>query len=54
MTRQEKLNLLEELLKIEEKNDIGNLTRAERAEFQEWVRIRSNAYDYDELSEVKE
>lgn len=37
MTRQEKIDLLGELLKIEEKNDIGNLTRAERAEFQEWV-----------------
>lgn len=30
MTRQEKINLVEELLKLEEKNDIGNLTRAER------------------------
>ena len=46
MTRQEKINLVEELLKLEEKNDIGNLTRAERAEFQEWVRNREQkAYE---------
>ena len=44
MTRQEKINLVEELLKIEEKNDIGNLTRAERAEFQEWVREREEVW----------
>lgn len=37
MTREEKSNLLNELLEIEEKNDIGNLTRAERREFQQWV-----------------
>ena len=46
MTRQEKIDLLEELLKIEEDNDIGNLTRTERAEFQEWVRNREKeAYE---------
>ena len=37
MTREEKVNLLNTLLEIEEKNDIGNLTRAERGEFQQWV-----------------
>ncbi len=37
MTREEKINLLNKLLEIEEKNDIGNLTRAERGEFQQWV-----------------
>lgn len=37
MTREEKVNLLNELLEIEEKNDISNLTRADRREFQEWV-----------------
>jgi len=37
MTREEKSNLLNELLKYEEKNDIGNLTRAERREFQQWI-----------------
>lgn len=46
MTRQEKISLVEELLKLEEKNDIGNLTRAERAEFQQWVRNREEeAYE---------
>lgn len=44
MTRQEKIDLLEELLKIEEDNDIGNLTRTERAEFQEWMREREEVY----------
>lgn len=38
MTREEKINLLNKLLEIEEKNDIGNLTRAERGEFQQWVK----------------
>ena len=37
MTRQEKVNLLNELLEIEEKNDIGNLTSTDRREFQQWV-----------------
>ncbi len=37
MTREEKIELLNKLLEIEEKNDIGNLTRAERGEFQQWV-----------------
>ncbi len=37
MTREEKTNLLNELLKYEENNDIGNLTRAERREFQQWI-----------------
>ena len=37
MTREEKSNLLNELLKYEENNDIGNLTRAERREFQQWI-----------------
>lgn len=37
MTREEKANLLNELLEYEENNDIGNLTRAERREFQQWI-----------------
>ena len=37
MTIEEKINLLNKLLEIEEKNDIGDLTRAERGEFQQWV-----------------
>ena len=37
MTREEKTNLLNELLEYEEKNDIGLLTRAERREFQQWI-----------------
>jgi hypothetical protein len=37
MTREEKFNLLNELLEYEEKNDIGNLTRADRREFQQWI-----------------
>ena len=37
MTREEKIDLLNKLLGIEEKNDIGNLTRAERGEFQQWI-----------------
>lgn len=37
MTRQEKVDLLNELLEIEEKNDIGNLTSTNRREFQQWV-----------------
>ena len=37
MTREEKTNLLNELLKYEENNDIGNLTRTERREFQQWI-----------------
>jgi hypothetical protein len=37
MTREEKIELLNRLLEVEEKNDIGNLTRAERREFQQWV-----------------
>lgn len=37
MTREERINLLNKLLEIEEKNDIGNLTMAERGEFQQWV-----------------
>lgn len=37
MTREEKSNLLNELLEYEENNDIGNLTRAERREFQQWI-----------------
>lgn len=37
MTREEKVNLLNVLLEIEEKNDIGNLTSTDRREFQQWV-----------------
>lgn len=37
MTRQKKVTLLNELLEIEEKNDIGNLTSTDRREFQQWV-----------------
>ena len=32
------MELLNELLEIEEKNDIGNLTSSDRAEFQIWVK----------------
>jgi len=44
MTREEKSNLLNELLEYEENNDIGNLTRAERQEFQQWI---SKALEHD-------
>ncbi len=37
-TTEEKMELLNELLKLEETNDIGNLTRSDRAEFQMWVK----------------
>ena len=37
MTKEEKVNLLNELLEYEENNDIGNLTRIERREFQQWI-----------------
>lgn len=37
MTREDKIELLNTLLKIEEQNDVGNLTRAERREFQSWI-----------------
>ena len=37
MTKEEKANLLNELLEYEENNDIGNLTRIERREFQQWI-----------------
>ena len=37
MTKEQKEDLLRELIKIEEKNDIGNLTSRERGEFQKWV-----------------
>ena len=37
LTEEEKVNLLKELLEIEEKNDIGNLTSKARREFQQWV-----------------
>ena len=37
MTREEKINFLNELLDYEEKNDIGLLTRVERREFQQWI-----------------
>lgn len=37
MTREEKIELLNRLLEIEEKNDIGNLTSTDRREFQQWV-----------------
>lgn len=39
MTREEKLKLLNRLLEIEEKNDIGNLTTTERREFQQWFEV---------------
>ncbi len=38
MTRIEKMELLNKLLELEEKNDIGNLTSSDRAEFQMWVK----------------
>lgn len=38
MNKDEAVKLVEELLDIEEKSDIGNLTRRERAEFQSIVR----------------
>ena len=37
MTREQAKNLLNELLELEEKHDIGNLTRTERREFQSIV-----------------
>lgn len=37
MSKEQKKQLLLELVKIEENGDIFNLTRAERAEFQMWV-----------------
>ena len=37
MTKEQKEELLRELIKIEEKNNIGNLTSRERGEFQMWV-----------------
>ena len=53
MTREEKLELLNRLLEIEEKNDIGNLTRTDRREFQEWARtleqetVSKESYDHE-------
>lgn len=38
MTRIEKMKLFNELLELEEKNDIGNLTSSDRAEFQMWIK----------------
>lgn len=37
MSKEQKKQLLLDLVKIEENGDIFNLTRAERAEFQMWV-----------------
>lgn len=37
MTKEEKIELLNILLEIEEKNDIGNLTSTDRREFQQWA-----------------
>lgn len=45
MTTEEKKELLDVLLAYEEKNDIGNLTRAERAEFQMWVHSLAESED---------
>lgn len=52
MTREEKSNLLNELLEIEEKNDIGNLTRAERREFQQWVEDLEQEPILDKIDEI--
>lgn len=49
MTKEKALLLLEELLEIEEKNDIGNLTRKDRAEFQEIIR---GAFEEKEAEEI--
>jgi hypothetical protein len=55
MTREEKTNLLNELLEYEENNDIGNLTRAERREFQQWIsealEQQSNTWSLDDARE---
>ena len=48
MTREEKECLLNELIEIEEKNDIGNLTRSERAEFQLWIKEIIEAMEGEE------
>ena len=49
MTREEKECLLSKLIEIEEKNDIGNLTRNERAEFQLWIKeITLNPHPCDD------
>lgn len=52
MTREEKVNLLNELLEIEEKNDIGNLTTAERREFQQWVEALEQESTFQKKAEI--
>lgn len=54
MTREEKVNLLNELLEIEEKNDIGNLTSTDRREFQQWVEDLEQESVFDKIkAEIK-
>ncbi len=54
MAREEKITLLNDLLEIEEKNDIGNLTRSDRAESEEILsEIESLTDDDLEISTVK-
>lgn len=54
MTREEKTNLLKELLNYEENNDIGNLTRAERREFQQWVEELEQEPVLDKVKQARE
>ncbi len=53
MTREEKIALLNTLLEMEEKEDIGNLTRSDRAEFQMWVKALEQEPKTDVLGEIK-
>lgn len=56
MTKKEKIDLLNELVELEERNDIGSLLRSERREFQYWVNEIIDAvpvahgewYEYDD------
>lgn len=54
MTREEKVNLLNKLLEIEKKNDIGNLTSTDRREFQQWVEDLEQESTLDKIrTEIK-
>ena len=50
MTKEKALSLLEELLELEEKNDIGCLTRRERAEFQSIIKEAFEEKETEEIS----
>jgi len=55
MKIEEKVNLLNELLEIEEKNDIGNLTSTDRREFQQWVEDLGQGLILDKIrAEIEE